>query len=36
LETRREKTTDHPRKRWMDVVEKDLEDLGVQDWREIV
>ena len=24
------------RKRWMDVVEKDLEDLGVKDWREIV
>jgi hypothetical protein len=21
---------------WLDVVEKDLEDLGVQDWREIV
>lgn len=26
----------HPRKRWLDVVEKDLEDLGVQNWREIV
>ncbi|KAL5236802.1 hypothetical protein ACI65C_004212 [Semiaphis heraclei] len=25
-----------PRKRWMDVVEKGLEDFGVQDWREIV
>ncbi|KAL4148399.1 hypothetical protein QTP88_002652 [Uroleucon formosanum] len=25
-----------PRKRWMDVVEKDLEDLGAQNWREIV
>lgn len=25
-----------PRKRWMDIVEKDLENLGVQDWREFV
>ncbi|KAL4142816.1 hypothetical protein QTP88_005213 [Uroleucon formosanum] len=25
-----------PRKRWMDVVEKDLEDLGAHNWREIV
>lgn len=25
-----------PRKRWMDVVEEDLERLGVQEWREIV
>jgi len=25
-----------PRKRWLDVVEKDLEDLGAQNWREIV
>jgi hypothetical protein len=25
-----------PRKRWMDVVEKDLEDLGLQNWWEIV
>ena len=25
-----------PRKICLDVVEKDLEDLGVQDWREIV
>lgn len=25
-----------PRKRWIDGVEKDLEDLGAQNWREIV
>jgi len=25
-----------PRKRWIDVVEKDLEVLGVRNWREIV
>ncbi|KAL4147798.1 hypothetical protein QTP88_002147 [Uroleucon formosanum] len=25
-----------PWKRWVDVVEKDLEDLGAQNWREIV
>jgi hypothetical protein len=25
-----------PRKRWMDVMEKDLEDLGAQNWRELV
>jgi hypothetical protein len=25
-----------PRKRWLDVVEEDLERLGVQEWREVV
>lgn len=25
-----------PRKRWLDIVEKDLKDLGVQEWKEIV
>jgi len=25
-----------PRKKWLDVVEKDLERLGVQEWREVV
>jgi len=25
-----------PRKRWIDVVERDLDDLGVWNWREIV
>jgi hypothetical protein len=25
-----------PRKRWLDVVEKDLERLEVQEWKEIV
>jgi sorting nexin-29 len=25
-----------PRKRWIDVVEKDLKSLGIEDWREVV
>jgi hypothetical protein len=25
-----------PRKRWLHVVEEDLESLGVQEWRELV
>jgi len=25
-----------PRKRWLDVVEEDLERLGVQEWRKVV
>ncbi|VVC33695.1 Hypothetical protein CINCED_3A007504 [Cinara cedri] len=25
-----------PRKRWVDVVEKNLKALGVQEWKEIV
>jgi len=27
---------ERPRKRWLDVVEEDLERLGVQEWREVV
>jgi hypothetical protein len=26
----------HSPKRWMDVVEKDLENLGVQIWKEVI
>lgn len=36
METRREKPTGSSLEKMMDVVEKDLEDLGVQDWREIM
>lgn len=30
------RTGGHPRKRWIDVVEKYLEDLGIRNWRESV
>lgn len=30
------RTQSHPRKRWIDVMGKDLEDLGLQKWKKIL